>query len=174
MITGTGTHDTDREVLYFIDDYRAFTSLICSNKHWSTLCSDKFWYQKLTRSFGCLFLKYQQLNCQKLYHKLIRLPLHELLLHASSYGLIELFTIEQMRSLLSANEKILIRTIYVLLKDSLVHRSLIILNMAQNAIYNKHFDILSFLHKNKYLPDDVLFMLRPFIEKHAPNMGIII
>ncbi len=166
----TGTLDTDREILYCIDDPYSLTSLLCVNKHWDSVPNEIFWLQKFIKSFGCSMKKERKIKYKQLYFKLIDMSLDELLLHASKRGYIELFTLERMRFFIQHPEEYYMQMLAGTL--SRVKQECIISTMAQNAVKYKYHDIALFLTENDFLGANSRYFLGIYMRIHQKNIII--
>ena len=163
----TGTLDTDRYLLFLIEDHKTLTALLCTDKYWYALSTEHFWHQKFIRTFGCTMKKERNINYQQLYRKLIHKSLAQVLLCASGNGYLELFMSEQAKLFLSSKGNVLVKTTYG--GKRLVNRQIAILDMAQYAMFVKHPEITNFLLENNYLNDDSKHQLQQFISKHVKD-----
>jgi len=155
---GSGTCDTDRCILYLMDDYDAMFSLLCSNKHWNSIPNNIFWHQKFIKTFGCTMKKERNINYQQLYRQLIRMSLTEQLLHASCYGYDELFTLDRMNLFLSHNDHPKISVRYYT-----------IITMAQNAYKNGYSAIATFLTNNNFINANGRYLLGHFMRMYIKD-----
>jgi len=87
----TGVHDTDRKILFYLDDEDLFRA--CSASHYTReLCDNQFWFQKFFNTYHANLNRYgfSGDDYKNLYQKLRKMDNNSIFFYAAKNGYLEL------------------------------------------------------------------------------------
>jgi len=90
-VTLTGIHDTDRKILFYLDDEALVNAYSISHAMYN-LCNDQFWFQKFVNTYHVHLNQYgfSGNDYKKLYKKLRKLSHKDILFYAAQHGYLAL------------------------------------------------------------------------------------